>query len=338
MYLVALAKSATDICVRYRIEPMRKEMRIAGHWFEVQETASTILGRLHQFHQLKSADVVIVQRRLFSRYQIGVLRKSVRHLIFDFDDAVFQRDSHHIRQRSPHRLERFRAMVQAADQVFAGNDYLAETAALWTAPRKIMVVPTCLEIERYAPAQHHRTGRDARLVWIGSGPTLRVFESNQTHWEQIGQALPGLKLHVICNRFPQMEHIEVVPISWDAISEGEQLAQGDIGIAWMPEDDWSRGKCGLKVMQYLAAGLPVVVNPVGVHRQMIQPELNGYWAQTPDEWIHAIGLLRENANMRQSLGARGRRLIQQHYSTGQLIQRWSSALRKVEETRQSLAG
>jgi glycosyltransferase involved in cell wall biosynthesis len=82
----------------------------------------------------------------------------------------------------------------------------------------------------------------------------------------------------------------------------------------------------LKVLQYQAAGLPVISTPVGVHRTMVQPELHGYWATTADEWITAIDKLSSQPNLRQQMGQKGRQLVEQQYSTTQLIHRWKVAL------------
>ena len=76
--------------------------------------------------------------------------------------------------------------------------------------------------------------------------------------------------------------MKVVFRPWSRETETAELAEGDIGIAYMPDDSWSLGKCGLKVLQYMAAGLPVVANPVGVHREMIVHGETGFLADTPE--------------------------------------------------------
>jgi len=94
----------------------------------------------------------------------------------------------------------------------------------------------------------------------------------------------------------------------------------------MPDDNWSQGKCGLKVLQYQAAGLPVVTNPIGVNRDLVIPEQNGYWANSKEDWIAAIRTLMQDAALRRQMGQQGRQQVEATYSTNQLIQRWKTAL------------
>jgi glycosyltransferase involved in cell wall biosynthesis len=319
--------------VRYRIEPIRAALRPAGHWFAVEAMPRTVVGRLACLRRLKYSDVVIVQRRLISPGETALLRRSVRHLIFDFDDAVFQKDSYHPRQESPRRMKRFQAMVRAADQVFAGNEYLAESAARHTQASKIKEVPTCVNTAEYTPAAHRREGSGVRVVWIGSSSTLRGLELQQGLWERVSQALPGLEFRILCDRFPEWKQVNVVPVPWDEGTEREQLAKCDIGLAWLPDDAWSRGKCGLKVLQYMAAGLPVVTNPVGVHRQMVRPGVTGFWAMRPEEWITALGRLMRDAQLRSILGRQGRGMVEQHFGTTLLVKTWKASLRQIELSR-----
>ena len=110
---------------------------------------------------------------------------------------------------------------------------------------------------------------------------------------------------MICDRFPERFPIPVVPVAWDEQTEARELAAGQIGVSWLPDDLWSRGKCGLKVLQYQAAGLPVVANPVGSHREMIRDGETGFLATTPDEWVDAVRRLAGDARLRQKMGLAG---------------------------------
>lgn len=326
MKLIALGKDAQHVCLRYRIDPVRTALRNDGHWFGVQAMPGTPWGRLALYRELRHAHVVIVQRRLLSTWEVPILRRVSKHLIFDFDDALFQKNSYQTQSKAPRRLARFKAMVQAADQVFAGNAYLAEYASQFTTANKIVLMPTCVDVDRYPLAAHSRQGAGVRLVWIGSSSTLRGLEQRADLWNSLGRALPGLELHIICDRFPNWPDIKVVPVPWSAATEVQHLSQCDIGLAWMPDDNWSQGKCGLKVLQYQAAGLPVVTNPIGVNRDLVIPEQNGYWANSKEDWIAAIRTLMHDAALRRQMGQQGRQQVEATYSTDQLLQRWKTAL------------
>ncbi len=327
MKLIALGRDTDHVCLRYRINPVRAALRNEGHWFSTQKMPRTPWGRLALYRELRHAHVVIVQRKLLSTWEVPILRRVSKHLIFDFDDALFQKNSYQKQRRSSRRLGRFKAIVQAADQVFAGNTYLAEVAGQFTSPDKIVVMPTCVDADRYPIAVHQRQGAGVRLVWIGSSSTLRGLEQRADLWNRVGQALPGLEMHIICDRFPQWSGMKVVPITWSEATETSYLARCDIGLAWMPDDDWSQGKCGLKVLQYQAAGLPVVTNPIGVHREMVQPDVNGYWAHSVEDWITAIKRLMDDAALRRTMGQYGKQQVESTFSTRQLVERWKSSLR-----------
>lgn len=326
MNIITLGKEARHVCLRYRIDPVREALRAQGHWFSVQEMPRTLWGRLSLYRDLRRAHVVVIQRKLLSTWEVPWLRRSSKHLIFDFDDAFFQRNSYHHEAQAPRRLARFQAMVQAADQVFAGNTYLAECAARFTSPAKITVVPTTVDVAQYPTAQHHRRGVGIRMVWIGSSSTLRGLEQSAELWSKLGRAIPGLEFHIICDRFPTWPDIKIVPVRWSRETEAQSLAASDIGIAWMPDDTWSQGKCGLKVLQYQAAGLPVVTSPVGVNQQLVKPDVHGYWATTVDEWITAIRQLADHPELRQAMGQAGRQQVEAQYSHTQLMEQWQSAL------------
>ena len=106
----------------------------------------------------------------------------------------------------------------------------------------------------------------------------------------------------------------MIPVAWNEQTEAREIAAGHIGVSWLPDDLWSRGKCGLKVLQYQAAGLPVVANPVGSHCEMINGGETGFLATTPDEWVAAITLLAGDARRRQKMGLMARQRVEADYS------------------------
>ena len=148
------------------------------------------------------------------------------------------------------------------------------------------MIPTCVDPLLYPVA---RGEGPAELVWIGSSSTLQGLEQSRPIWQRVAETIPGLKLRMICDRFPESFPLAIIPVAWDEQNEAREIARAQIGISWIPDDQWSRGKCGLKVLQYQAAGLPVVANPVGAHREMIQDGQTGYLATTAGEWTDALG-------------------------------------------------
>jgi glycosyltransferase involved in cell wall biosynthesis len=148
----------------------------------------------------------------------------------------------------------------------------------------------------------------------------------QPHLAGAGERVPGLELHVICDRGVELAGVRTVFHQWSSATEAAELADCDLGINWLPDDSWSRGKCGLKVVQYMAAGLPVVANRVGTNPEMVIPGVTGFLADTPQEWAEAIRLLASDVELRRKLGAAGRRLIEERYSVARWEQPFLAAI------------
>jgi glycosyltransferase involved in cell wall biosynthesis len=316
LHLLGLVEAPDHVCCRYRLAAFRASWERAGHALDLAAWP------LHCWHwpgllvKIQQADAVIVQRKLPVPWQLHSLRRSAKHLIFDFDDAVFGRDSYATKGiASVRRERRFAAICRAADAVVAGNCFLAEHATRRTSPTIVRVIPTCVNPDLYRIARHVRKDCGVQLVWVGSSSTLQGLEAIRPMLESLGRNVPGLKLKLLCDRFLHLDHLPVIPVRWTEEDEAAELADADIGICHMPDDDWSRGKCGLKVLQYMAAGLPVVANRVGVHTEIVLHGETGFLADTDAEWQEAVRLLASDPELRGRMGAAGRLRLEAEYST-----------------------
>ena len=330
MHLIGLVESPGHVCCRYRLAAFRPYLERTGHTLELRSLPRRWWARWRLFHTLAGATVVL-QRFLLPGWQLTLLRRSAGRLVFDFDDAVFLRDSYAIRGLDhPRRRRRFTATVRACDAILAGNAFLREQACRWTDRRKVHVIPTCVEPALYPPSLPHREGPGVQLVWVGSSSTLKGIEEAAPLLEQVGWHVPGLQLKLICDRFLSLRNLEVVPRPWTEASEAREIAAADIGISWVPDDAWSRGKCGLKGLQYMAAGLPVVANPVGVHVEMVRHGETGFLAATPAEWVEAVDRLARDASLRRRMGQAGRRRVDASYSVARGATGWIDVLDGLE--------
>jgi glycosyltransferase involved in cell wall biosynthesis len=334
--LTALVESPDHVCCRYRVTAFRPWLEQAGHSLEVCSYPRSWWLRLRLSGIGRHADAVLVQRRLLPAWQLHLLRRATPLLLFDLDDAVFLRDSYSARGlHDCRRLRRFAAVCRAADAIIAGNDFLACEAACWAGGNRLHVIPTCVDPERYSLAEHPRTGAGVQLVWVGSSSTLQGLERIRPLLEDLGRAVPGLQLKLICDRFLQLHHLPVLACPWSEASEASEIAAADIGVSWVPDDLWSRGKCGLKVLQFLAAGLPVIANPVGVHLEMVRPGETGFLAETPGEWQEAVRRLAGDPALRRRMGEAGRRLVEQEYSVAAGARHWLKLLDSLHQRRQA---
>ncbi|MBA4189778.1 MAG: glycosyltransferase [Planctomycetaceae bacterium] len=334
--VVALVESVDHVCCRYRVAAFRNALAAHGHSLDIRPLPLTTFGRLGIGRDF-TADAVIIQRKLLPSWAIALLRRRVPRLIFDFDDAVWLRDSYSPRGfHDPRRTRRFRATVSACDLVIAGNEFLAEAARTFTSPDRVVVIPTCVEPSHYPVATHEpRSG--LQLVWVGSRSTLRGLEQFTPTLSAIGRAVPGVRLKLICDKFLQIPDLPVDECVWREDTEAAEIAAADVGIGWVPDDPWSHGKCGLKVIQYQAAGLPVIANPVGVQTEMVRDEETGHLATSTEEWVAAVSRLANDARLRQQLGSAGRRQVHERYSVAAGGRGWFAALHRlrVESLRKS---
>ncbi len=329
MKIVALVEAADHPCYRYRIEAFAWAMAERGMYLE-----AVPLGRgIQRFQCLtaaRRADVVVLQRKLLPLAQLLFLRRHARRLVYDFDDALFQRDSFsHKGPDSWSRTARFWATVYSSDAVIAGNAYLADAARAFAPTEQVHTLPTCIDPARYRPARHARRGATARLMWIGQASTLPSLQAAQAQLTAAAERLPGLTLRLVCDRTLDLGPLRVEPRRWSTAREAADLADGDIGVNWLPDDTWSPGKCGLRVLQFMAAGLPVVANRVGLNREMVVHGETGFLADTPHEWAEAVAQLANDPPLRQRMGTAARQLVADRYAADLWAPRFAGILAGV---------
>jgi len=314
--LMALIEEPGHVCYRYRVQAFEPWLASRKMRFEVRAVPRKVLCKLGLFLYARKARVALLQRKLLSVPELWVLRRCSRKLVFDFDDAVYRRDS--FDERGPDdwlRRMRFRMTMRAADVVVAGNDFLAGKA-LEAGAGNVVVLPTCIDMTRYPydSRGNRRQRRDPlELVWIGSSSTLPSIAARRDLWDEVGRRFRNVRLKVICDRFPDFEMLPLKKAPWSRASEVRDLKSSHGGVALLPEDDWSRGKCGLKVLQYMAAGLPVIANGVGVQREMVANGWNGFVVDTVGDWMEAINILREEPSLAKRMGRRGRTVVRDRY-------------------------
>jgi glycosyltransferase involved in cell wall biosynthesis len=325
--LVALVESTGHVCCRYRLAAYRGHWENAGHALTLQCLPHGTWAWLGLARLLASADAVILQRKLLAPWQLYIVRRASRMLIYDIDDAVFMRDSYSPKGLySSRRQRRFASTVGCADLVVAGNGFLQSQIVRHTDPNRVYVIPTCVDPGAYRLAPHERRAPHMELVWLGSSSTLRGLEKVKPLLETLGARCPGVSLKIVCDRFFTLQNIQVTACPWSETTQADALASADVGISWLPDDLWSRGKCGLKVLQYMAAGLPVIANPVGMQTELVRPGATGFLADSADQWVEAVSRLAQSPSQRRKMGQAGRRRVALEFSIAQGAQAWLKTL------------
>lgn len=307
-----LVHGLQDASVRYRLGQFLDPLADRGIRLEIREIPDSGTRRMALFREIRSAPVIGVQRKLFSIPYLYLLRRLVRRMIFDFDDALYVRDSRHEHRRSLTRQFRFSRTLRLADAALAGNAYLGEAARAYC--RRVHVVPTTIDLDRYPPHRGRKGSRDLTIGWIGSRSTLFYLEDLVPALEAMGSRLGRLRLKIIADAFLPLEKVEVIRKRWTEAEEVEDLREVDIGIMPLRDDAWARGKCGLKLLQYMAMGIPVICSPVGTNLDLVTDGVEGLHARTQQEWVAAAEALAADPSRRRRMGIQGRKKVESRYS------------------------
>lgn len=269
--------------------------------------------RIKLFRKMRDYDAVFLQKKLFNVLEFNVLRKNSDMLVYDFDDAVMFRDSTKKNLISYKRRKNFIRTVKNADAVIAGNEYLKNFAVKENP--KTYVIPTAIDINRYTLRPSADVSDTLNIGWIGSSTTLFYLENMKSLWDAVFDKFPYVKLKIVANKFFDCDRIPVVKKLWKYEEEIDDLHTFDIGLMPLTDDPWARGKCGLKLLQYMAVGIPVVCSPIGVNSEIVTDGINGFWAEDEKEWLEKISILIQNASLRTEIGLRARDTVSKYYST-----------------------
>lgn len=250
-----------------------------------------------------------------------VLAKAGLRYVVDYDDAIFH-NYDLARNKWIRRLlgRKIDAVMRHAACVIAGNEYLADRARAAGAKR-VVVIPTVVDHRRYNARQE--AGQSLTVGWIGSPTTQKYVE----------QLLPALQNLAIQCDFrlmlvgatsdikDRLQGIDVCIEPWDEESEATLIQQMDIGIMPLEDGPWEKGKCGYKLIQYMASGVPVVASPVGVNPEIVNGAGCGLLAGNDSEWAIALLKLLNSEEARYKFGAAGRAAVEKQYSIDSQLRR-----------------
>lgn len=275
-------------------------------------------------------DVALVHRRadLLPLTGLESLAARGRRLVYDVDDAIWL-DSQP--SSGTHRLavlkgsrRKARLMAERAEHVVAGNAILAEHLAPFAS--SISVIPSLVDPATIARRQHADASRLV-LGWIGSASTAGFLADIAPALRRVAAALPevDLRLMTVGGHTPPVPGVELESRAWSEAAQQDALARMDVGLMPLPDTEWNRGKCAYKALLYMAAGVPVVTDDVGIARQVVGDGEAGHAVRGEDAWVEAtVALLRERA-LRERLGEAGRRRVERDYS----VERWAPELARV---------
>ncbi|HOQ05881.1 MAG TPA: glycosyltransferase [Anaerohalosphaeraceae bacterium] len=309
MNLLVLSNNPERASYRERIGVYLERLADCGVTCRVERIPASYRHRWRLFREAERFDAVLIHKKTLNMLDARILRKSARCILYDFDDAVMYDPRQPDRNWTSHsRL--FRRMVKMADCVIAGNPYLAEQARPFC--KNVHILPTGLDGRAYASQIKKPQDGKIRLVWIGSRSTLRYLEEIKPALEKIGQENPSVILRIVADQFLDCKYLPVEKCMWSLDTQTQRLQECDIGLAPLPDNRFTRGKCGFKILQYFAAGLPVIASPVGVNRDFIEESGAGFFASTLEQWHQSIQRLIYDEPLRKEWGQRARAYVQRY--------------------------
>ena len=317
--ILFVSKGKYSASTHYRALAYFTALQSSG-WRPLHLTVHGALPRLKLLSMAKQADVVVILRKTFSLPFLRLLRLCSKNLIFDLDDAIFCRSDG---KASNSRQLRFERVARICEQVWAGNLYLADMAGRYNESVKIM--PTSLDYRKYL-LEVEKDPDYFDLVWIGSRSTQKYLQKWLPVLESLSEIIPNLRLKIVADFDLSSERLKITAVPWSKKGEAEELSSAHIGIAPMSDDSWTKGKCGLKVLQYMAAGLPVISSPAGVNKEIVQHGKTGFLAENPDDWQKAIEKLFSEPDLRSAMGKAGQQRIIKHLSIDKTFRKMSKAL------------
>lgn len=279
-------------------------------WLRAPWAVAALAERMAAARRSLAADVTLLQREMISTLAT-VERWTKAPRILDVDDAIWL-------MRGGRAAA---ALARSSEMVICGNEFIAGYFRAHT-PR-VAVLPTAVDTCRFRPAARVR-GEFRTVCWSGMSSGFGYLEAIAKPLAAVLGAAPHRRLRVVSDARPNLPGIPAASLEfrpWSEATEVESIQDADVGI--MPLDDslWARGKCGYKLLLYMACGLPVVGTPAGMSAQLFERAGAGLAARTPSEWIEALEYLLSDERRAGAIGAAGRAVVEREYSLAALAPR-----------------
>ncbi len=241
-----------------------------------------------------------------------VLKKKI---IYDFDDAVWLTDK--TEESFFSKIARCRwkvaLIIKWSHKVSCGNQYLADYSRLFSP--NVFINPTTVDTKNlHVPAEVDKSEQQITIGWTGSRSTLKYLKTILPVLQIFEGKYPKTSFLIIADKDPKLPLKNACFRRWERETEISDLAEIDIGIMPMPDDPWTRGKCGFKALQYMAMQIPALVSPVGTNREIIEHGIEGFWCSSFEEWFTCLKELMQNHTRRIEMGKRGKEKVTELYS------------------------
>jgi len=320
--IIFLTEPLNSPSTRFRILQFKSEFAKHNMDITVAPIPKKLILRINLFNSLPRYDVVVIQRKLFQRLQFFYLRIKSKFLFFDFDDAILFRDSNASDFHSGSRLGRFKYTAKKADLIIAGNEYLKELATKFNA--RVVVIPTGINTKLYAPRYTNDKDSPVTLGWIGSQPNLIYLKTLIEPVNKLYEVHKNIKIKIVCDDFIDGFACPVEKKIWVEGDEIADIQTFDIGLSPIIEDKWTKGKCALKLLQYMSCGIPSVSSNTAVTSKIIKNGVNGFLVSSQNDWFEKLKILVENYNMKKVMGANARQSLVGVYDEESIVAQYAA--------------
>lgn len=290
-----------------------------GHYInKFAITLKSFFKRLSDVRAASGFDIIFIQREAYllgTSYFEHKFKKSGAKVVFDFDDAIWLMDVSDVNKKFGwlKRPTKTAEIVSLSDLVIAGNNYLADYARTYNP--NVVTIPTSVDTDKFKRTAAATDKNRICIGWTGSHTTIKHFSLAIPFLKELKQKY-GDKIYfkIIGDPAYTEPDLGIQGLKWNKDTEIDDLSEIDIGIMPLPNDAWSRGKCGLKSLEYMALNIPPVVSPVGVNTEIVTDGVDGFVADSNAEWVDKISQLVESAELRKKIGEKARQTVIEKYS------------------------
>lgn len=249
-------------------------------------------------------------------------------IVYDFDDAIFLQSPFATsnileRLKYPQKVGR---ICKISKLVIVGNKYLASYAKQFNP--NVTIVPTLVDTNRYLPVEKSSNDKKVVIGWIGSRTTQGFLQQLASVFRTLSEKYPSLEISIVGGQMALSDVPAVRQYTWTLQSEIDDIQQFDIGVMPLEDNEWTRGKCGFKLIQYMGVGIPAVCSPVGVNAEIIKDGENGFIANDQEEWVRKLSMLVEDPQLRKKIGQQGREVVEERYSIHLFAPKFAELLRQ----------
>lgn len=331
MKILCLHIAENQASYRYRVK------QFLAHWPEygIEMHTLNIVGKNYVEKiavalESRKYDYVWLQRKPLAPFLVNIIAKRSR-LLYDFDDALYTRQTGHegkLRDKHPGSkamVQRIDHILKKASLIFAGSEALAAYAGKHN-PAAVSLVPTAYPAQTLAPEHQPMSAKPVTIGWIGGNGTMPYLRLVDAALYAVQGRHPDVAISIMSGKPPEGLQANIQFTPWSQDTENIWLKSIDIGIMPLEDDEWSRGKCAFKLLQYMSCGKPVVASAVGANFRAVIDGRSGFLASSSEEWERAFESLISSPELRMAMGEESLKHFLATYERQRIQERMASIL------------